>query len=378
MRYIGNKEKLIERIYQEMLARNVVGKSFFDVFSGTTNVAKFFKKLDYKVISADIMYYSYVLQKAYVENNSEVNFAKLSSVIGDLKLDDVRPSNLKLGNVEVGNAERGNLQESNLSSSNLSKVLAYLNNLESKKGFIYDNYTPEGTSNLVSPRMYYTGENGVFIDKVRMQIEDWYQRDLLTESEYFILLASLIETVPFYANISGVYAAFNKKWDPRALKPMYLREPEIILNAQQNECYQGDAVELIDKVEADIFYLDPPYNKRQYAPNYHLLETIAKYDSPEIKGVSGMRDYSLQKSKFCNALTALDELEKFVKYGKYKHLVLSYNNEGIMPEGSIIEVLKSENSHLEVVDFDYLRFKSNKHASSQKQFIKEKLYILSK
>ncbi|MCL7766819.1 DNA adenine methylase [Pasteurella multocida] len=353
MRYIGNKENLIDRIYQEMLLRNVVGKSFFDVFSGTTNVAKFFKKLDYKVISADLMYYSYVLQKSYIENNSEPCFSKLSSILHDVKVD-------------------------NLFSTNTHKVLKYLNDLKNRKGFIYNNYTPDGTFDLEKPRMYYTGENGIFIDKVRIQIEDWYNDDLLTENEYFILISSLIETVPFYANISGVYAAFHKKWDSRALKSMYLREPEIITNSHQNECYQCDSVNLIDKVEADIFYLDPPYNQRQYAPNYHILETIAKYDHPEIKGISGMRDYSSQKSKFCNVLTALDELEKFVKYGRYKHLILSYNNEGIMPHDSIIEVLKSNNGNIEIINFDYLRFKSNNHLNSHKKFIKEKLYIVSK
>lgn len=72
-----------------------------------------------------------------------------------------------------------------------------------------------------------------------------------------------------------------------------------------------------------------------------------------------MRDYTEQKSSFCNVLTALDDLEKFVKYGKYRHLLLSYNDEGIMPNDSIIEVLKSNKDSVEIVDFDYLRFKSN-------------------
>lgn len=354
MRYIGNKENLINEIYQEMKVRGISGSSFFDVFSGTSSVAKFFKKLDYKIISSDFMYYSFVLQKAYIENNSEPSFAKLEHIINDIN-------------------------PQHLSPTRLSKILIYLNELQEKEGFIYQHYTPDGTPHLEKPRMYYTGENGKFIDKVRAEIEDWYINNLLTEQEYFILLASLIETVPFYANISGVYAAFHKKWDNRALKSMYLREPEIIINSHQNECYHGDSLELIDKVEADIFYLDPPYNQRQYAPNYHLLETIAKYDNPEIKGVSGMRDYSEQKSRFCNALTALEDLEKFVKYGKYKHLVLSYNDEGIMPNDAIIEILKSNHNHIDIVDFDYLRFKSNNNgASSSKKFIKEKLYMVSK
>lgn len=354
MRYIGNKENLIDSIYEALSSRGIDGKSLFDAFSGTSNVAKFFKKLNYKIISSDIMYYSYVLQQAYIQNNVEPTFEKLNNFIGDAEFNNLFPHPIH-------------------------NILLYLNNIDKKEGFIYQNYTPNGTYYLPIPRMYYTGENGAFIDKVRIQIEEWYRNNLINENEYFILIASLIETVPFYANISGVYGAFHKKWDKRALKSMYLREPEIIINSQDNKCYQADSLDLLSKIEADIFYLDPPYNHRQYAPNYHLLETIAKYDNPDIKGISGMRDYSEQKSTFCNALTALDGLEKFVKYGRYKHLVLSYNNEGIMHNDSIIEILKSSHDHLEIVDFDYLRFKSNNNGSSKiKKFIKEKLYIVSK
>ena len=148
---------------------------------------------------------------------------------------------------------------------------------------------------------------------------------------------------------------------------------------EHNFCFCGDTRFILDKINADIFYLDPPYNQRQYAPNYHLLETIARYDNPEIKGISGMRDYSKQKSRFCNHQTALDELEFFVKNGRYCHLILSYNNEGIMPQGTILEILKSNANNVELVNFDYLRFKSNNNGEShRKKYIQEQLYIVSK
>ena len=77
MRYIGNKQNLVSTIYQTLQQYGVSGNSFFDAFSGTVSVGKFFKRLGYQVFSADLMYYSYVLQKAYIENNSEPNFEKL-------------------------------------------------------------------------------------------------------------------------------------------------------------------------------------------------------------------------------------------------------------------------------------------------------------
>src|SRR5574344_926258 len=77
MRYIGNKENLLEKIHQVMQSKKIQGNSFFDFFAGTTSVSKFFKKLNYQIYSSDLMYFSYVLQKAYISNNQELNFEKL-------------------------------------------------------------------------------------------------------------------------------------------------------------------------------------------------------------------------------------------------------------------------------------------------------------
>ena len=226
--------------------------------------------------------------------------------------------------------------------------------------------------------MYLSDENGRKIDAVRQQIELWHQKNNITENEYFVLLACLIESISFYANIAGVYAAFHKKWDPRAIKPLTLRPIKLLNNHKENQVYNTDSVTLLNKIEADIFYLDPPYNARQYAPNYHLIETIAKYDYPTIKGVTGLRDYAEQKSLFCNPNTALEELNKIAQQGNYRTLVLSYNSEGIMPREAIIETL-SQYGKVALTQFDYQRFKSNNNGESQtKKYIQEQLYILKR
>jgi adenine-specific DNA-methyltransferase len=352
MRYIGNKENLTDKIYQVMKSKDIKGNSFFDFFAGTTSVGKYFKKLNYKLYSSDIMYFSYVLQRAYISNNEELSFEKLLNKI--------------------------KFQSTSLFSSPLLIVVEYLNQIEPVEGFIYNNYTPGGTSNLDIPRMYFSNENGKIIDAIRQKIEVWKTEKLINENEYFVLLACLIETVPFYANISGVYAAFHKKWDSRALKKMILRKIEFVLNDKDNFVYNEDSAELLNEVEADIFYLDPPYNQRQYAPNYHLLETIAKYDNPTIKGVGGLREYQNQKSKFCNANTAIEELEKIAKSGKFKSLILSYNSEGIMKQENIVSTLERYGV-VEFVEFEYLRYKSNNNGeNSSKKYIHEQLYILQK
>jgi len=257
-------------------------------------------------------------------------------------------------------------------------VIDYLNKIPGVEGFIYKNYTPEGTKNLNQPRQYFIGENGKKIDAIRQQIEEWYIKKLITQEEYYILIACLIETVPFYANITGVYAAFQKQWDPRAIKSIILREIPIIINKEDNQAYNRNSVELAEEIQADIFYLDPPYNQRQYAPNYHLLETIAKYDSPVIKGVSGLRDYTDQKSAFCNAKTGIRELEKIVSNARCNYLLLSYNSEGIMPNEKILNMMHKYGK-VELEEFHYLRFKSNNNGDSKyKKHIQEQLYILDK
>ncbi len=349
MRYIGNKQNLLPQIESILKDRAIFGNSFFDVFSGTASVGKYFKNKGYKVYSSDLMYYSYVLQRAYIENNEVCRFEKLLPKLKHQSL--------------------------SLFSSPLDIVLDYLGQVKPLEGFIYKNYTPEGSSNLEKPRMFFTSENGQIIDAIRCQIEVWKEEDYISENEYYFLLACLIETVPFYANITGVYAAFHKKWDTRAIKRLTLRAIDTVSNKHKNKCYNQNSTELLNELEADIFYLDPPYNQRQYAPNYHLLETIARYDNPQIKGVGGLRDYSNQKSKFCNAQTAIQELDKIAKYGKYKYLVLSYNNEGIMQKDNILATLRRYGK-VELVEFDHLRFKSNNNVLKPKKYIQEQLYIL--
>ncbi len=353
MRYIGNKENILENIYSILQANSVSGETFFDFFAGTTNVGRFFKSKNYQVSSSDILYLSYCLQKAYIENNEEPKFEKL------------------LTSLPTQNTE-------NLFSSPLETVASYLNSLEGVEGFIYKNYTPTGTKDLQQPRMYFIDENGKKIDAIRLKIEDWKNENLISENEYFILLACLIETIGFYSNIAGVYAAFHKTWDFRALRPLELRTIQFVDNGKDNTVYNDDSMDLLDKINVDILYLDPPYNERQYAPNYHILETIAKYDEPKLRGVTGMRDYSSQKSRFCNPTTALEDLDKIAKEAKYKFLVLSYNSEGIMPAEKIIETLK-QYGNVKLEQFEYARFKSNNNGLARtKKTVFEQLYILKR
>ncbi|MFC1756633.1 DNA adenine methylase [Patescibacteria group bacterium] len=352
MRFIGNKEKLLENIYEVICSTEIKDGVFCDFFSGTSNVGRYFKEKGFQVISSDVLYFSYVLQKAYIKNNKEPDFSKLSKTI--------------------------TIPRTTLFISPLDKMREYLNSLKGVSGFIYKNYTPEGTNKQEYPRKYFTGNNGKKIDAIRIQIEKWNEQKLISKNEYFVLLAMLVESVPFYANISGVYAAFLKNYDPRATKKFELKPIKIYAGNKKHWVYNQDSMHLLDNLETDVLYIDPPYNSRQYGGNYHLLETVAKYDNPEIKGVTGMRNYSHQKSEFCNVKTAIEALDKIALSAKYKTLVLSYNSEGIMPQKEIMKTLKKYGD-VKLKEIDYLRFKSNSNGDSQhKKRIREQLYLLSR
>lgn len=300
MRYIGSKANLlssIETCIKENI--NTPQESFCDIFSGTAVVARHFKS-QYKIISNDSLYFSYVIQKACIENNSELKFKKLE---------------------------------------NIANPLYFLENEDCKieGGFIVENFSPAGKDR----RMYFTEENARRIDFVRSTIENWRNEQKLTEAEYYYLLASLIEAVPSVSNITGTYGAYLKSWDRRAFKKLELLQFEIENNGRKNKVCNEDSFKLLKKISGDIIYIDPPYNSRQYAPNYHILETIARYDNPTLSGVTGMRSYENQKSPLCSKAEVNDAFEQLIKDADFSHIVLSYSSQGLMKEGFIEKVLKS-------------------------------------
>lgn len=341
MRYIGSKVALLDNI-EHVIEENTTGKErvFCDLFSGTAVVAKHFKS-KYKVISNDIMHFSYVLQKATIENNHIPSFEKLK----------------KIG---IKDPFRF-LEESPC------------NNLE-KNYFITKNYAPSQECN----RMYISTKNAMRIDFIRITIESWRQENLLTEEEYYFLLAGLIEGVPFVSNITGTYGAYLKKWDKRAYKDFEMVRLDVEDNGYRNRCYNVDANKLISEIRGDILYLDPPYNSRQYASNYHLLETISKYDYPTIKGVTGMRDYENQKSAFCVKKDVLKAFEAIIAEANFENIILSYSSEGLMSFNEIETIMKRYGIADSYRRYDILYRKYQSRITKKEKSLYEYLFYIKK
>jgi len=334
MNYIGSKLSLLtflEESINKVADKNC--KVFCDLFAGTGIVGSYFKKKGYKIIANDIQYYSYILNRHYIGNHKELNFTELIKEIPDLKSVDLE--------------NRKNF------------VCNYLSDLKGAKGFIYKNYCLGGTKNKKEARQYFSDENGMRCDAIRQKIENWKKGDLITDDEYYFLITSLIESIDKYANTASVYGAFLKNLKKTAQNNLILKPARLIINEQEHEVFNEDINKLVGRIEGDILYLDPPYNQRQYATNYHMLETIAKYDNPKIYGKTGLRDYQNKKSLYCSSSQVKKSFKDLILNAKVKYIFLSYNNEGIMSLNDIKETMSLRGKYGYFTK-EYNRFKADK------------------
>ncbi|MDP2103331.1 MAG: DNA adenine methylase, partial [Candidatus Gracilibacteria bacterium] len=287
----------------------------------------------HKVIANDMQYYSYVLNKNYIGNHKNLHFAGLFGTIPELV------------SQEIGDRKK--------------YICKYLEELPAKKGFIYKNYTLGGTKGAEFERQYFSDENAMRCDAIRSKIENWKKKKLITENEYHFLLASLLESIDKVANTASVYGAFLKKLKKSAEKTLILKPADFFLNDHSHDVYNKDIVDLVASTSHEVVYLDPPYNHRQYSGNYHILETIAKYDSPRLKGKTGMRDCSTQKSLYCSRDKVKDAYRDLITKIDAKYIFLSYNDEGLMNLEDIKEIMSSRGEY-GVLTQKYRRFKADK------------------
>jgi adenine-specific DNA-methyltransferase len=340
MKYIGNKTNLLNFIEESLKSGGVeLDGSFTDLFSGTTSVAEHFKKIGLSVTANDFMTYSYVFQKAFIELNEVPNF---KTILDKLRL--------------------------NASPFPEEQVIDYLNKLSPIEGYFFNNYGDGGSES----RMYFTKENACLIDAIREEIEKWKMLEYISQSEYYYLLAVLIDAADHVANMSGTYGAFLKIWRSVALKKIRLKSRPVYNNFKSNYVYQGTAEDLITKISGDILYLDPPYNSRQYAPNFHVLESLAVWDKQNLAGKTGLRNYDNQKSDFSSKTKAISALENVIHWANFKYIALSYNNEGIIPHEKILQILGNK-GELQVFTTQYRRFRTeSNHAKRQYKDVDDK------
>lgn len=312
MNYIGSKYSLLDFIHStisEVTGYTLGDKYIFaDLFAGTGVVGASYRKQGCKVIANDIQYYSYVINKYYIEGNENID----------------------------------------------SSLLSKLNSLSGIEGFVFNNYCAGSNCG----RNYFIDENGKKCDAIRLELERLYEQKEISQGTYFCLLASLINSMDKYANTASVYGAFLKHIKKSAQKQFKL---ELLpsVDGIVGKVYNEDVNKLITKISGDVLYLDPPYNARQYCSNYHVLETIAKYDNPILKGKTGLRNVSEQKSKYCSKKTLEIEFDNLIAMANFKYIFLSYNNEGLMGVDTIKNIM-SKYGYYKCFTKNYKRFKADK------------------
>lgn len=231
-----------------------------------------------------------------------------------------------------------------------------------ENGFIYLNYSP-----TASTRMYFTSENAGRIDYFRNQIENWYENQLISSKEYLYLLACLLESVSDVSNTAGVYGAFLKHWDKRALKPIVFSKIDARIGVAQNITSYNEKIEnIISEVNCDILYIDPPYTQNQYGTQYHLLETLILNDEPTISKVTGSRPTAPMRSDWSKKYHSHILFEKIIAETKAKYVIFSYNNDGFMSKEFIESTMKrygNENTY-ECITLDYKKYNNSKCKSA--------------
>lgn len=328
MRYLGSKIKLLNFINKTIQKYGIIGDSFCDLFAGTASVSDYFKG-SYDIIANDFMYYSYVFSQAKLLNNGTPAFERFA-------------------------------REYNQNIFDWLNAQLYSPN---EDYFIYHNYSPIGN------RLFFTENNAIKIDGIRFAIEDLYKKSLVSDNEYYYLKASLLDCVTRYSNTSGTYEAFFKFWENRALKEFSIEPIGITTCQELKHCivHNKNSNTLIREVSGDILYLDPPYTVTQYASAYNILETIARNDRPVIKGVGGKRDKGNCISNYCYAKKAIYEFEDLFRQAQFKHVLMSYSNQGVVPLEDIIELAKlfAKNGIVHVEDVEYQEYQN--HRSSNKR-----------
>lgn len=269
-RYLGNKYKLLPFITGVVNDECKNINTIADIFAGTGAVASAF--IDKKIITNDIMYSNYICHVAWFSNEA-------------------------------------------YSEEKIIELITSYNSLSISE----DNYMSINFANT-----YFDIEDCRKIGFIREDIEIRYKDGRINNRERALLLTSLLYAMDKIANTCGHYDAYRKGVEFDRHLELYVPEPEHNLN-ENNMCFNLDTNELVADIEADLVYIDPPYNSRQYCDAYHLLENIARWEKPEVFGVAKKMDRTALKSDYCTH-KATKAFEKLISSIHAKYILLSYNN----------------------------------------------------
>jgi adenine-specific DNA-methyltransferase len=429
VRYIGNKTKLLPFIGEFLDRRHIPTGRVFDAFAGTAAVGSYLKARGASVVGCDLMTFSYVFQRAYVVVD---RFPRLARLADDPGLRAARGRSDFAHRVHTRIAARADEASAAVGPPGrairpLVEALVYLDSyLDPLTSFISRHFATaahggmsdargdvhgDGPSNGsgdgrggasaargaadrapdASTRMYFTLDGARRIDAIRHQLHEWRARGVLTDDEFYVLLAALLEGADAVANTAGVYAAYIKQWQSNALRAVELRLPPLTPRSvaargrtRSCEAYLGDVSTLARQLgHFDLLYLDPPYNTRQYSGYYHVPELIARgwFDGePAIRGKTGLLA-DAPKSAWSTRAGCVAALDGLLRDTDADHVVMSYNAEGIIPEPEIARIFREHGLRRTYarVARQYQRYRSDRSGPARQykaDTVREHLYYV--
>lgn len=340
MRYIGNKTRLVPFILDVVRRLEPSVGVACDPFAGTASVSRALKRQGWTVHAGDLMAFSYALQVTHVELDRTPRFPVSA----------------------LGAGEQGGRP-----GLSYAAILRELEGLPPAHGFISEHYSPDGLAGGRHGRMYFTPENAGLIDAIRERIAEWRAEGLLDPARCQLLLATLVEAADRVANTTGVYASFVKSWQPNACRRLELRQlrPTSRRNGGGRcTAHRGEAAGRVAAVGTmDLLYLDPPYNERQYPAYYHIPELIASGwdDPPELRGKTGLIPDEDLRSDWCRRDRCEAALRELLGRADARHILLSYNDEGLLAPEVIADVLREtgDADSYRRTGTDYRRYRSD-------------------
>jgi adenine-specific DNA-methyltransferase len=338
-RYIGSKDKLSNIIISEIKSTKKGAKHIIDLMAGTGLFSLALREGGFNVSAVDVMTYSFHHLNVHLFLGAAPRFDGIGAVIN---IEEFKTITL-------------------FDVSNYEVILNYLNGLKAINGYFFNEFSPEGKpTNTKRPRKYFSAKNAAKIDAIRKEIKNFRKEEIITEYEHSLLLHDLIMAANDVANIAGTYGHYLSKFIKRAEAPIFLH-PSSFSNVgklEGHKVFRGYAEDIASQLKGDVCYIDPPYIKRQYAANYHILETLAREDEPEAIGDSGLRPWRDQYSNFCSKVKIRSSFDRILTNINCDDFLISYSEDGLLPIDDLISFL----SHYGTVvkkDIKYKRFKSN-------------------
>jgi adenine-specific DNA-methyltransferase len=307
IKYLGSKRKLLVPI-AAAIATFPAAKSVIDLFSGTSRVGHHLKAGGYQVLSNDHNTYASTLATCYVQADRE-----------------------------------DWLQE-------VERLVAEFNKVPGSPGFITETYCENSR--------YFQPKNGARIDAIRDIIA---AKGLEPELEA-IMLVSLMEAADRVDSTTGVQMAYLKSWAARSNKDLELRVPAILPRAAngKSHAYQLDAYEAALQLKADVAYVDPPYNQHSYLGNYHIWETLVRWDQPEVYGIAAKRiDVRERKSEYNSKRAFRDAFERLLHSVQAEAMVISFSDEGFISRSemeALVASLYGGNPRVATLSHNYKRY----------------------